>query len=139
MRGVSTLQPFREERGQAIVEFALVIPLLLALVTGIIQLSLLYNHQLTVNDALRQVARQVSACRFASGSTDPKPQFQTDIGNAGMTPSNAGLTTSQGSTWSCPASGTSVTLSGSYPDTVSIYGLKLLSVTLSSSETVAIE
>ena len=121
------------------IEFALVLPVLLAIVTGIIQLSLLYTHQLTVNDALRQVARQVSACRFASGSTDPKPQFQTQIGNSGMNFANANLTTSQGTTWSCPASGSSVTLTGSYPDSVSIVGVNIFSVTLSSSEQVAIE
>ena len=121
------------------VEFALVLPVLLALVTGIMQLAILYTHQLSVTDALRQVARQVSVCRFASGSTDPKPQFQTQIGSDGLSSSNANLTTSQGATWSCPASGSSVTVTGTYPDSVSIVGINLFSVTLTSKEQVAIE
>jgi Flp pilus assembly protein TadG len=121
------------------IEFALVLPVLLALVTGIMQLAILYTHQLTVNDALRQVARQVSVCRFAAGSTDPKPQFQTQIGNDGMNAANANLTTSQGATWSCPASGSSVTVTGTYPDSVSIIGVNLFSVTLTSTEQVPIE
>ena len=41
----------RGEDGQALVEFAIVLPLLLILVTGIIQFGLLFNKYITLTDA----------------------------------------------------------------------------------------
>ncbi|MBQ6711114.1 MAG: pilus assembly protein [Clostridia bacterium] len=47
----------RSEKGQAIVEFALVLPLLLALLCGIIDFGWLYYNQITLNNAAREGAR----------------------------------------------------------------------------------
>lgn len=47
----------KKRRGQAIVEFALVLPLLLALLVGIVDIGFLYNHQLTLTNAAREGAR----------------------------------------------------------------------------------
>jgi Flp pilus assembly protein TadG len=47
----------RPRRGQALVEFAMVLPLLLALVTGIVDIGFLYHHQLLLTDAAREGAR----------------------------------------------------------------------------------
>ncbi len=46
-----------KRRGQAMVEFALVLPLLLALLVGIVDIGYLYNHQLTLTNASREGAR----------------------------------------------------------------------------------
>lgn len=48
---------FRPRKGQALVEFAMVLPLLLALVTGIVDVGFLYHHQLLLTDAAREGAR----------------------------------------------------------------------------------
>lgn len=48
---------FRRRRGQALVEFALVLPLLLALLVGIVDVSFVYNHQLLLTNAAREGAR----------------------------------------------------------------------------------
>ncbi len=48
---------FRSERGQAMVEFALVLPFLLALLCGIIDFGWLYYNQITLNNAAREGAR----------------------------------------------------------------------------------
>jgi len=45
------------EKGQAMVEFALVLPLLLALLCGIIDFGWLYYNQITLNNAAREGAR----------------------------------------------------------------------------------
>ena len=47
----------RSEKGQAMVEFALVLPLLLALLCGIIDFGWLYYNQITLNNAAREGAR----------------------------------------------------------------------------------
>lgn len=51
----------RGERGAALVEFALVLPLLLMLVFGIIEFGLVFNHRLTIGNATQSAARVGSA------------------------------------------------------------------------------
>lgn len=48
---------FRTEKGQAMVEFALVLPLLIALLCGIIDFGWLYYNQITLSNAAREGAR----------------------------------------------------------------------------------
>ncbi|MDP5225763.1 MULTISPECIES: TadE/TadG family type IV pilus assembly protein [Arthrobacter] len=48
------------ERGAAAVEFALVIPLLLALIVGILEVSHLYNSQILLTNAAREAARTLA-------------------------------------------------------------------------------
>src|SRR6476620_4037196 len=50
----------RRERGAAAVEFALVAPILLALVGGIIEFSYTYNLQISVTQAAREAARTMA-------------------------------------------------------------------------------
>ena len=47
----------RADKGQAMVEFALVLPLLLALLCGIVDFGWLYYNQITLNNAAREGAR----------------------------------------------------------------------------------
>ena len=47
----------KSERGQSIVEFALVLPILLILLCGIIDFGWLYYNQITLNNAAREGAR----------------------------------------------------------------------------------
>lgn len=48
------------QRGAAAVEFALVLPILLALVGGIIEFSYIYNLQISVTQAAREAARTMA-------------------------------------------------------------------------------
>lgn len=50
----------RRERGAAAVEFALVAPILLALVGGIVEFSHAYNLQISVTQAAREAARNMA-------------------------------------------------------------------------------
>ena len=47
----------KNEKGQALVEFALILPILLILVCGIIDFGWLYYNQITLNNAAREGAR----------------------------------------------------------------------------------
>ena len=51
------------EQGQAMVEFALVLPLLLVLIVGIVQFGVLFHNYVTLTDAVRAGARQASVSR----------------------------------------------------------------------------
>ncbi|MDB5098775.1 MAG: TadE family protein [Cyanobacteria bacterium RYN_339] len=44
-------------RGQALVEFALSVPIMISLFTGIIDVGFLYQHQLVLTNAVREGAR----------------------------------------------------------------------------------
>lgn len=50
----------RQEKGQAMVEFALVLPVLILLVCGIIDFGWIYSNQITVANACREAARYSS-------------------------------------------------------------------------------
>ena len=59
----------RSDRGAAAVEFALVLPLLILLVFGIIEFGRVYNLYLAVTHAAREGAR-IASVRNGTGATD---------------------------------------------------------------------
>lgn len=86
----------KKRRGQALVEFALVLPILLSLLVGIVDIGFLYNHQLTLTNASREGARMgtlghdeaevlddVKAYLTASGYTPMPPDADIDVTIAG--------------------------------------------------------
>jgi Flp pilus assembly protein TadG len=62
-RVISSHNIEKREDGQAMVEFALVLPVLLVLVLGIIQFGITFNHYMTLTDAVRAGARQAAVSR----------------------------------------------------------------------------
>ena len=57
----------RRERGQSIVEFILVVPVLLLLMLGMLEFGLAFNHHMTLEYATREASRTGSA--IASGGS----------------------------------------------------------------------
>ena len=76
-----------KRRGAALVEFALILPLLLMLVLGIIEFGVLMMHQLT----LVQVAREGSRAASLGNSVAQIQQRITNV--AGALPNHSELTT----------------------------------------------
>jgi Flp pilus assembly protein TadG len=63
---------FNEQKGVAIVEFALVVPLLLMLIFGMIEFSLLFYNKAMLTNACREGARQGIVFRAdVNGDRDP--------------------------------------------------------------------
>lgn len=60
----------RRERGAAAVEFALVVPVLLLLVFGIIEFSRLYNQQISLTNAARAAARVMAIANDQGDALD---------------------------------------------------------------------
>jgi len=81
------------EDGQALVEFALVMPFLLFILYGIIQFGLLLNTYITVTDSARAGARQLALGQGNNDPCDPAVQIATnDGGSINLTAANVNVT-----------------------------------------------
>lgn len=72
----------KDEKGQAMVEFALVLPLLLLLLLGIIDFGWIYGNQLMANNACREAARY-TAIHYYDSSADDDQAIAAGIVSAG--------------------------------------------------------
>ena len=127
------------ERGQAMVEFMLVLPIALIVLLALIQFGVVYTHYLNLTDAVRVAGRALSTCRFggsAVGSGNGAAGSLTitwDNGNSGVAPSAANCAT--------PA-GTLLTVRGRvFNENLNVFGLfpTFKTITLSSQVTVTEE
>jgi Flp pilus assembly protein TadG len=116
------------------VEFALVLPVLLLVLFGIIQFGIAYNHYLTVTDAARVGARKAAVSR-----TSPDPVGAAVQAARSSAPdldqSQLGVSVSAGS-WS---PGGDVTVRVTYPYSIKILGIVVKSGNLTSATTERIE
>jgi Flp pilus assembly protein TadG len=113
-----TWRRIRDEDGQAITEFALILPVLMALLLGIIQFGILFNNYVTITDAARAGARKAAVSRFASDNgAGAKLAAQNAAANLDLTDR---VTVSSASNWLVP--GTEVTVTVTYPYSINILG-----------------
>lgn len=61
-----TTNKLKNERGQTLTEFAMVVPLLVVLLFGIIQFGIIFNNYVTMTDAVRAGARKAAVSRNES-------------------------------------------------------------------------
>jgi Flp pilus assembly protein TadG len=112
-----TMTKTKSERGQTMTEFALVLPILLVLMLGIVQFGVAFNNYVTLTDAVRAGARKAAVSR---NSSDPagacRAQVIAAAGNLNSTELSKNL--SCVSSW---GAGTDVTVHADYP-----YDIKLL-------------
>jgi Flp pilus assembly protein TadG len=125
---------FRNERGQTMVEFALVVPILCVILFGIFQFGALYNDYVTLTDATRVGARKAAVSRH---DADPVGAAVTATRNAasGLTPGKLVVTVTA-SGWE---HGDSVTVDASYPYSVNLLGVVVKKGTLKSKTTERVE
>ncbi|WP_233852437.1 TadE/TadG family type IV pilus assembly protein [Paraburkholderia sp. HD33-4] len=116
-----------KQRGAATVELALVLPLLLALIFGIVQFGWLMNNYLVLTNAASLGAHQLAAERgYASPASDAIAAVQSQTGalngtvtismSVGGTPctSNSACASALGSNTQAPAAGTQATVQIGY-------------------------
>jgi Flp pilus assembly protein TadG len=94
------------ERGAVAVEMALVTPLLVVLVFGIIDFSRIFNAELQLSQAAREGARLASIVNGSSG-VYTSTQIKNRIESAAPNPAWGGTAATLGATWLCPT-GTTV-------------------------------
>ncbi|HKA26978.1 MAG TPA: TadE/TadG family type IV pilus assembly protein [Gaiellaceae bacterium] len=124
----------RNEQGQTMTEFALVLPVLALILFAVIQFGIVFNNYVTLTDATRAGARKAAVSR-------DDPNRDADV-MAAVRSSATDLDGSKlsvsppTSTWD---SGTDVTVTASYPYSISLLGLVVKSGRLSSTTTERVE
>ena len=105
------------ERGQSMTEFALVLPLLVMLLFGVIQFGIAFNNYITLTDAVRAGARKGTVARHLK---DPEGAVVAQVQKAATDLKAADLDVDVTSTWE---SGDDVKVEASYPYSISLLGL----------------
>ena len=127
--------PASGSRGQAMVEFTLILPLLLLLILGIYQFGQTYADYIQVTNAARDGGRKALVSRSdASGVADAV----TAAKNATwwLDKSQIVVSVSPGQPW---AQGQTVTVTVTYPYSINLLGLVVASGNLKSTTTVRME
>ena len=114
------------------VEFALVLPVLLVVLFGIIQFGITFNHYLSLTDSVRAGARTAAVSRMSANptlDTVNKVKASTDL-------DPTKLTVTVTSTWQ---HGDDVVVKATYPYSISLFGFVVSSGNLSSTTTERVE
>jgi Flp pilus assembly protein TadG len=131
---MSKRTPLKSEKGQAVTEFALVLPILAVLLFGIIQFGIAFKDYLSLTDAVRAGARKAAVSRNLS---DPVGTTRTAVRNAASDLDQSKLPNPDvASTWQ---PGTDVKVSAQYPFRISLFGLPVVTGNLKSSTTERVE
>lgn len=115
------------------VEFAIVVPILLMIMLAIFQFGIVFHNYITITDASRAGARQASVGR---GTANPSGMTEARVRNSAANLDQGKLGVSVASSW---AQGSDVTVSVSYPYSVSILGMVVKTGTLSTTTTERVE
>lgn len=123
----------RSERGQTAVEFALVAPLLIALLLGIVQAGIAFHNYLAVTDAARATARQAILARLSTvtqadldqTAENAAPDLDANSLKVTLTPDPTDQTFSH--------SGSTITVTVTYPYHLALFGLPVADGTLTST------
>ena len=124
---------FRSERGQSITEFALVLPLIVLLLFGVIQFGITFNNYVTLTDAVRAGARKGAVSRHLD---DPEGATEAQVRAAATDLKAADLQVSVESTWNA---GDEVSVSASYPFAIKALGVTIKSGRMHSTTTERVE
>lgn len=131
----SQLASLRSDRGQTAVEFALLAPILIALLLGIIQVGVAFSHYLAVTDAARAAARQAVVARFDGATVDDIQQAAKDAAG-GLA---VGVTVDDPADPSFTHAGSTLQVTVTYPYSIKILGWAVSSGDLSSTMTGRLE
>jgi Flp pilus assembly protein TadG len=119
----------RNQQGQSMTEFALVLPILAMLLFGVIQFGIVFNNYITLTDAVRAGARKGAVARHLS---NPPGAVETTVRDAAtdLKQSDLIVNVSPDPGWTANAE---VTVNATYPYQISLLGLVVKSGRLSST------
>jgi Flp pilus assembly protein TadG len=122
-----------DEKGQTMVEFTLVLPVLLVVLFGIIQFGLTFKNYVALTDAVRAGARTAAVSRLSGTRVnDTVNRVKGASGDLQVAKVKVTVT----STW---AHGEDVVVKATYPYSISLLGVVLASGDLSSTTTERVE
>jgi len=120
----------KSEQGQTMTEFALVLPILVVFLFGIIQFGIAFNNYVTITDAARAGARKAAVSRQSSNPVgDCQNAVTAAVDNLNMTQPGAGITCTFDPSMQ---QGTTVQVQVNYPYTINLFGIPITSGTLTS-------
>ena len=108
------------EKGQSIVEFAIILPFLIFLLLGITQFGLAFHNYLAITDAARVGARAAAVNRTTNPCSAARTAIQNTVSPAQWSVVSSRITCSPATPG---ASGSSYTISISYPFTIGLPGM----------------
>jgi Flp pilus assembly protein TadG len=124
----------RSQQGQTMTEFALVLPILALLLFAVIQFGVVFNNYITLTDATRAGARRAAVSRQDpnrnSAVISAVRSSATDLKSSKL------AVPPPTSTWD---PGADVTVTATYPYSISLLGLVVKSGNLSSKTTERVE
>jgi Flp pilus assembly pilin Flp len=123
----------RDQQGQSMTEFALVLPIIALLLFGVIQFGIVFNNYITLTDATRAGARKAAVSRRAP---DPVSTCISAIRSSANNLTQSALTPNCQSTW---LPGADVTVTATYPYSISLLGVFQKSGRLTSTTTERVE
>lgn len=128
------LARLRRNEGQAAVEMALILPILVVLVLAIAQFGIAFNYYLTLTDAARAGARKAAVARITgdAGGASAQALVMTD---ASSVPGVFATVTS--TNWNVP--GSDVVVTATAPYSINILGWTVKSGNLSTTTTERLE
>jgi Flp pilus assembly protein TadG len=124
-----------DERGQTLVEFAALLPVLCLILFGIIQFGVVFHDYLTVTDASRVGARKAAVSRHAGDTGAAAEAAALNAANGLNGPGLAADCTS--TDWD--TAGADVSCTVTYPYSIDVLGLVVKSGTLTSVTTERLE
>jgi Flp pilus assembly protein TadG len=131
----------KREDGQALVEFAFVVPVLLLIVLGIVQFGILFNNYITLTDAVRAGARQAAVSRTLANPT----QVTTDRVRRSAAGLDSNKLTVSVAVWDPATSsaiwaqGGDVTVTARYPFSINLMGFVVRTGNLKAETTERVE
>jgi Flp pilus assembly protein TadG len=123
----------RSQEGQALVEFALVAPLLFLILFGIVQFGIAFMNSVALTDAVRAGARKAAVSRSAA---DPTQSTKNAVLGAANDLNQSKVSITVTSNWQ---SGSNVTVDATYPYSINLLGIVVASGNLHSSTTERVE
>ena len=121
----------RDQKGQTAVEFALITPLLITILLGIIQMGIAFHNYVTITDAARAGARKAIVARFTGGST-ATTEAAVRAAASDLNQSKLGVAVTP---TTLTTAGSTVTVTATYPFTIDIplLGLSVFSGNLTAT------
>ncbi|MGZ4481239.1 MAG: TadE/TadG family type IV pilus assembly protein, partial [Gaiellales bacterium] len=119
-----TRRPDNREQGQAVVEFAVILPVLLLILYAILQFGIVFNNYIQVTAAAREGARKAAVSR-ANGNCGAVQGIAVSAAKAaapGLNQANINVSVSATCTNNAYAAGTNTTVTVTYPYSISILG-----------------
>jgi Flp pilus assembly protein TadG len=126
----------KDERGQAMTEFALVLPILALLLFGVIQFGITFNNYLTLTDAVRAGARKGAVARHLTVNREAAVEQTVVDAATDLELKDLDVAVSVAPGWE---QGADVTVTATYPYSINLLGVPIKDGRLSSTTTERVE